>query len=145
MHSTKLQAMAGEQKPSSQDCCCRAKLQQEQTRRELSEDRALEQAKRAAAVNAELAKANNALKQQQRLSKAQVKLCCIHAFFVTIALLTPCSTDSSFMMTGNSLQLATCFCTLIQQTGAAQLADAFKVSCGLKAVHQQVTPCFKVL
>lgn len=76
-----------------------AKLQQEQTRRELSEDRSLEQAKRAAAVNAEVVRANTFLKQQQRLSKMQawppailsalpttasLKLhCCVHVFTAT--------------------------------------------------------------
>ena len=51
---------------------CRAQLQQEQTQREVIEDRSVEQAKRAAAVNVEVVKANNILKQQLRLSKSQV-------------------------------------------------------------------------
>ena len=38
----------------------------------MAEDRALDQARRAAAVNGEVIKANTVLKQQLRLSKAQV-------------------------------------------------------------------------
>ncbi|DBA75005.1 TPA: hypothetical protein ACH3X1_010348 [Trebouxia sp. C0004] len=51
----------------------KAQLQHEQTQREVTEDRSLEQAKRAAAVNVEVVKANNLLKQQLRVSKSQVK------------------------------------------------------------------------
>ena len=50
----------------------RTQLQQEQTQREVTEDRSVEQAKRAASVNVEVIKANNTLKQQLRLSKSQV-------------------------------------------------------------------------
>ncbi|KAL0039742.1 hypothetical protein WJX77_006636 [Trebouxia sp. C0004] len=49
----------------------KAQLQHEQTQREVTEDRSLEQAKRAAAVNVEVVKANNLLKQQLRVSKSQ--------------------------------------------------------------------------
>lgn len=51
---------------------CRAKHHQEQTSRAVSGDRALEQARRAAAVNVEIIRANGALKQQLRVSKTQV-------------------------------------------------------------------------
>lgn len=54
--------------------CYRAKLQQEQTKREVIEDRSMEQAKRGAAVNTEIIKANSVLKQQLRVSKLQVKI-----------------------------------------------------------------------
>ncbi|KAL0045610.1 hypothetical protein WJX82_011302 [Trebouxia sp. C0006] len=50
-----------------------AQLQQERSQREVTEERSLEQAKRAAAVNVEVVKTNNILKQQLRVSKSQVK------------------------------------------------------------------------
>ncbi len=43
---------------------------------EVTEERSLEQAKRAAAVNVEVVKANNILKQQLRVSKSQVQMVC---------------------------------------------------------------------
>ncbi|KAA6419477.1 MAG: hypothetical protein FRX49_10575 [Trebouxia sp. A1-2] len=51
-----------------------AQLQQEQIQREVTGERSLEQAKRAAAVNVEIVKANNILKQQLRVKAEEDRL-----------------------------------------------------------------------